>query len=389
MANTGAKIYRPVRQIQDIRQVLGVKGGLGRLCTSAAINERAACKPTNLATYSLLTEEQRKATNYSIYIGTYYNPIALVREVVKGIAWGYNKPQAPYYRQGDFDGYNHYATDWVTVKPQTDTISSDRNLAMDFYGNDDALLGSLEALAELLELGYLANYENLNFGFLFKKGAFTETIANCYYIPLTGMLTIRDIVDNGRLTIPANTFDGTGTWYMIPCFTTAQFEQGKVVYLNAESGNIGTWLPVPYSNICSVEVSATSPDAPVDTYVDVELESANVGITDLGVVSMSDVKVRAINTSVNTDYRVVVSDARINSGVINGPVILAGGSANVPANGSAVITIQSSQIQFEVADPSLERIAVELEYYIDNNSAQKRTKYIYVELFNVKRRRES
>lgn len=382
MGNTGTKIYRPVRQIQDIRKVLGVKGGTGKLCTSANINERSAHKPTNMQSYQMLTEEQRLSTNYSTYIGQYYNPITLIREVVAGLAWGYDKPQAPYYRQGDFAGYNHEATDWVKVEPQTDTISSDRSLAIDIYGNDDALPADLSALSDLLDFGFLSQYSitEINFGFLVRSSEFTESTTNCYYIPLTGILTIRDIVDNGRITIPANTFDSVGTWYMMPVFTTATYEQGTKVYINNTESVGGVWYPVPYSNISSIKVAQTVQDYPVDKYIDIYLSSANASITDRGLVTLSDVDVVISNSDTTTAYRVVISSATISSGVITGAFELEGGAANVAANSTTIASIQSSQVQFEVADPSLENIAIELEYYTDNYSSQRRTKYIYIEL---------
>lgn len=383
MSYEGNKIYGPVRQAQDIRKVLGVVGGIAQLCTSDAINEKAAYKPTNLACRSRLTKWQRLSVNFSTFVGTYYTPFALIKDVVSGDAWKYDKPQAPYYRQCDFDGYNHDAGDWVTVRAETDSIGKDRPLPIDFYGNNDALSASLDALAELVDFGFLANYNTVNFGFILKLGQFNGTEAHCYYIPLTGMLTIWDIVDSGKLIIPANTFNDVGTWYMIPCFTTLSYPQGEPVYLNINNVEVGAWHPVPYSNICSVNVSSTAADNAVDD-IDITPESANVTINDIGVVTMSDIKVRVYNSD-SSSHRVVLQ-AKIASGVINGPVELQGRTINVDANSDAVATIQSSVIMFEVADPTLYRLSIDVEYYVDNASSQRRTKYLYYEFYVKKRR---
>jgi hypothetical protein len=53
---------------------------------------------------------------------------------------------------------------------------------------------------------------------------------------------------------------------------------------------------------------------------------------------------------------------------------------NVGASSTATVTIQSSDIEFEIADPSLERISINVTYYLDGYSAEKRTAYIYIDL---------
>lgn len=384
MSNSAGKITTPVRQISDLRKVLGVEGGTGKLCTSSAINERAAYKPTALAGYAPLTHSQRLSVNYSTHVNIYNDPISLIQGVVRGDAWSYSRPFAPYYRQGDFNGYDHNAKDWITVTPQADTISVDRPLPMDLYGNDDALPASLDALASLLDMGYLAGYRTLNFGFLLQPGGFSLSARNCRYIPLTGEITIYDIVDNGKLTIPADTFASTGTWHIMPVLTTASYTMRQVVQLDAQSGSTGLWLPIPYSNICSVEVVDNVQDYPVDKHIDIELDSADITISDRGVVSVANVVVRIVNSD-SSDHRIIVG-ATIKSGVIGNPVVLDGGSANVPSGGSALVTLQSSPLQFDVADPTMARLAIELEYYESGLSDQKRTKYIYYEFYTKSRR---
>lgn len=382
MSNNNGKITAPISQ-SDIKAVLGIStNSLAAACQSTNINEKAAHKPTNKQSYEPLTVEQRKQTNYSTYVNQYNNPVLLIRAVMQGLAWGYSKPQPPFFRKLDFNGYNHFAKDWLNVEPQQEVISSDRSLALDIYGNGDALSNDLSALNDLLELGYLAQYSltEINFGFLVRASQFTESVTNCYYIPLTGMQTIRDIVDNGKISIPANVFDSIGTWYIMPILTTANFAQGERKYMSITDTIDGTWYPIPYSNIINIAVVANVQDYPVDKYIDIVLYSAEASVTNRGEAMVKNIIVTVSNTSTIDAYRVVVSSATISGGVINGPVQLHAGSVNVDSNSSANLTIQGSQVDFEVADGSIERLAIDIEYYIDNNSSQRRTKYLYIDL---------
>lgn len=375
-------IKAPVSQ-SDIKMALGITtGSLAEACQSDSINPRAAFKPMNIASYQALTVAQRKAENYGMAVSMYYNPIELARGVVAGTAWSYDKPKAPYFRRLDFNGYNHNAIDWLTCGPQSDKVAVNGAVAMDLYGNGDALSESINALSELLELGYLASYSatELNFGFLLRDAQFTANTYNCYYIPLTGVLSIRELVNNGKITIPANTLNSAGKWYILPVLTTATYEQGKRVYFSNTESTPGVWWPIPYSSISSVEMATNVQNYPIDMYITIRPYSADVTNDGRGVITLSNVVVEVVNTDTTTGYNVVISDAVISSGVMLGKVSLHGGSVNVGASSTATVTIQSSAIEFEIADPSLERISINITYYLDGYSAEKRTAYIYIEL---------
>ena len=315
-------------------------------------------------------------------VSMYYNPIELARGVVAGTAWSYDKPKAPYFRRLDFNGYNHNATDWLSCGPQSDKVAVNGAVAMGLSGNGDALSESINALSELLELGYLSSYSanELNFGFLLRNSQFTANTYNCYYIPLTGVLSIRELVNNGKITIPANTLDSAGKWYILPVLTTTTYEQGKRVYFSSTESTPGVWWPIPYSGISSVEMSTSVQNYPIDMYISVVPYSADVTNNGSSVITLSNVVVEVVNTDTTTGYNVVISDAKISSGVILGEVSLRGGSVNVKASSRSTVTIQSSTIEFEIADPSLERITIDVTYYIDIYSSQKRTASIHFDL---------
>ena len=213
MSITNGVITDPV-SMTDIKTTLGLtSGSLIEACKSNNINPKAAFKPINIVSNKAITVEQRKAENYGMAVSMYNNPIELARGVVAGTAWSYDKPKAPYFRRLDFNGYNHNATDWLSCGPQSDKVAVNGAVAIDLYGNGDALSESINALSELLELGYLSSYSanELNFGFLLRNSQFTANTYNCYYIPLTGALSIQELVNNGNITIPSNILNASGT----------------------------------------------------------------------------------------------------------------------------------------------------------------------------------
>lgn len=378
MSNANGKIFGYVSQA-DIKAVLGITtNSLASACQSDAINPRAACKPTNFASLAPLTLEQRKSTNYSTLIATYTNPIQLLRDYVGGNAYLYNRPNAN-FRMLDFKGYNHNAADWIkTIVPGSTNVNA--SCPIDISGNEDALSAGMECLLDLMSLGYLADVSetNLQFGFLLRNSTFTSSVTSCYWVPVTGMQTIRDLVDNNKLSIPANVLSSAGTWYALPCFTSATYTQNSKNQVTTSTNN-GVWFPIPYCPILAISVKQAVVTTPVD-YINIDLASANVEISAWGEVSLSSVSV-AVSNANSSACNVVISSATIDSGVIAGSVSLSGGSASVPANSSRNITIQSSTLQFEVADPSIERIAINVEYYVSSDSSKKKSKTIYIEIY--------
>ena len=378
--NSNGQIYGSV-SIEDVKTVLGIDtNSLAGICTNGKINPKTACKPTNLASCLPLSMQQRKQNNYSLAIQSFSNPVQLLRAVLAKIAYLYNIPNAN-FRLLDFKGYNHNATDWVTYNVGG-VPAVGKSCPIELSGNGDALSVGLVALTDLLSLGYLSGFSDsdIQFGFLLKDSRITEAIASCYWVPVTGALTVRDVVDNDKLSIPASAFSAAGVWEILPCFTTARFEQNTRNYISSDYNN-GQWLPIPYCQILTIDVQESAIVYPVDS-IALSLQSAAATITRDGVVTLSDVYVSVIN-DLGEDVKVVIDKAIIRSGVISGTVQLAGGSAVVSAKSSASIKIQSSSVQFLVADPSIEKITIEIEYYADNASAQRRSKVLYVENINA------
>lgn len=162
--------------------------------------------------------------------------------------------------------------------------------------------------------------------------------------------------------------------------TTTTYTQGNRVYFSNTESTSGVWLPIPYSGISSVTVSTSTQNHPIDMYISVVPYSADVTNNGKGVITLSNVVVEVVNTDTTTGYNVVISDAVISSGVMLGKVSLHGGSVNVKASSRSTVTIQSSSVEFDIADPSLERIAIDVTYYIDIYSSQKRTASIHFDL---------
>lgn len=377
MSNRNGIVTKPVG-VQDIQAVLGsTETRLSQLCLSSNINEKAVYKPTNIQSFSPISKEQRKAVNYSISVNTYDNPIQLVRAIMGALAWSYTRPSSC-FRMLDFNGYDHNAKDWLTVTPAETSVSTNKSVSLEISGDGEAVIQGLESLLDILSLGYLSQYNELNFGFLLRIGAFTTSTTNCYYLPLTGAQSIRDIVDNGKISIPANTLSSAGTWHLIPCFTTAQYEQNKAVHLTSSYSVGDIWLPIPFTNIPTIQATSQPTGYPIDIYIRVELNNASASVDGLGMVTLSNVSLKVRNSGTSS-YRIVVSSAKITSGVLGGAVNLQGGSATVSAGGSANLTIQSSQVRFEVADPSIERLSIDIEYYEDSNTSQRRSTTIYIE----------
>ena len=378
--NSNGLIYGGV-SIDDVNAVLGIKAkSVAAACKSKKINPKAACKPNSYQTYTSLEAWERKATNYSIAIRSYSNPVELVRGVLNKNAYLYSIPDAN-FRLLDFKGYNHNATNWVTYNAGN-VPSVGKSCPIELSGNGDALSAGLLALTDLLSLGYLSKFaeSNIQFGFILKDSRMTEAIASCYWVPITGALTVRDIVDNGKLSIPASAFTAAGVWEILPCFTTARFEQNSRNYISSDYNN-GQWLPIPYCQILTIDVQESATVYPVDS-IALSLQSADAAITRDGVVTLSNVYVSVANDSAES-ARVVVDKAIVKSGVIGGAVQLDGGSVTIPGKSSASVALQSSPVQFLVADPSIERLAIEIEYYADSASAQRRTQVLYIENINA------
>ena len=118
MANSGGYITKPVRQLADIKTVLGESvDGLGALCTSDKINMWAKWKPVRSSKKTELSDSDRAAVNYGFSWTRYATTTAFLNGVAslgQGVlAWTYNKPRgkssSEYFRRLDFNKYQHNA----------------------------------------------------------------------------------------------------------------------------------------------------------------------------------------------------------------------------------------------------------------------------------------
>lgn len=359
MSNSNGIISAPVSQA-DLKAVLGIStNSLAAACQSGNINEKAACKPSYISSYKPLTMEQRKESNYSTYIQQYRNPILLARDVVKGEAWRYSKPQAPYYRRLDFNGYNHNAQDWVDVSTRDTELTTNLSLSLTIEGNGDAT-SEYNPLMSLFELGFLEGLtiQDVNFGFILRKGGFTESMSDCYYIPLTGAQTIRDF----NAVIPANVFDSVGTWYMMPVLTTATYEQGVRVSFSDINLTNGSWWAIPYSNILSMRVVA--PVYPIDKFSATIFDKSEVtGDSTAFKVTVPSL-ILSITNGNSEPYDAVVRVTpspnyivgNINSGSFAAKTITVGAGATVN------VEVVSSTVVWETVN---NRALIDIELYVD------------------------
>ena len=364
MSNNNGKITAPISQA-DIKSVLGIStNSLAAACQSANINEKAAYKPIYISSYEPLTVEQRKKANYGTFVNQYNNPILLIRAMMQGLAWGYSRPpiQLPFIRRLDFDGYNHNAGDWMQSEIRDTSVVTNQSLSIELVGNGDAL-PEYNPLMELLNLGYLADYDlmDLNFGYLLRNSQFSESTSNCYYIPLTGTQTIRDM----NTVIPANVFTSAGTWYLLPVLTTATYTQGERVYFSNTDSVGGTWWPIPYSTIASITVVA--PTYPVDKFSasvydnsQVTIDSATYRVT---VPSLTLAITNGNTSAYEVTVKVVPSENYIHGSIISGS--FATKTITVAAGATVNINVVGSTAVWETMN---NRALIDIELYVDGKS---------------------
>lgn len=243
---------------------------LGFLCSSKKINIRAKNKPINSTTYEKVIDSYRKTLNYGHNIKSYNNISEMMEEVVSSTAFAYQRPQGGDYlfRLYDFNGYNHQAKDWLDIQAQVQ-ITQDGILDFNVMGNE-ALSYGFNALTDLFSWQFLNGYSPsdgyINFGFIISSNAkFTES--NFYYMPITGALTISDIVGNEKCTYDLNSQLSVGTYYFYPVFTTfnSSIDQ-SIQYISGDQMSY-LWWPLPFANSFAVKVvSSTTPPAALDLY---------------------------------------------------------------------------------------------------------------------------
>lgn len=339
-------IYSKPITLSDISKITGVKSkSLGYMVQNGSYNEKAACKPVDVDSYHALTMEERKTVNYGTYIQQFNNPIQLARAVADGTAWRYVKPTHQ-TRMLDFDGYNSEAGDWMTTITRESNSSMQVSLSLEFEGNGDAL-SAYSPLLSLLELGFLQEYElrQVNFGYLFREDGFSSDMTSCYYIPLTGAQDIREFA----YRIPANTFPRKGVWHLMPVLTlngNDTYPQGERVYFSNQTSTLGTWWPIPYSNIISINI--TEPTYPVDLF-SAELYSKEASIDTAFKVTVTSLMLSITNnndTAYDAKVKVVPTPLQMVSNTMYGSFVER--TINVGAGQTVNVEMVSSAVSWEV-----------------------------------------
>lgn len=134
MANNNGVISKPVRQIADVKYVLGANvKGLGQLINSGLVNMWAKYKPVRIPYKTTeLTEADRASVNYGLSWTEYSSASDLMTAAHSlgqgGLAWayllprGYNANYSEWYRRLDFNGYDHGASCPFVAYPSADAM---------------------------------------------------------------------------------------------------------------------------------------------------------------------------------------------------------------------------------------------------------------------------
>lgn len=221
MSNSGGKISRPVRQIADIRTVLGVtSGGIGALCTSNKVSPKSFHKPMQHSSVLALTEAQRRSNDWGWgamqgNIGTQLYQVLNAKGA--GQTWSHVKPTAR-YRHHDFDDYDHASPDPFATSTDQSSYRTDQTARLSF-GNFD------ELKSHLAEWGAFAGVSTVNMGigvaFATSATKTNWTSSDSWYLLVGNNGTVQswNDMDNERIPFikPAALEElGQGVWYIYP-----------------------------------------------------------------------------------------------------------------------------------------------------------------------------
>lgn len=344
--------------ISEISQCLGVASqALSVLCTSGQINEKSKHKPIDSDSTSELTEAQRQAKNYGHTMFTYNHPGDAIVAVVKGENFPYGRPQTR-YRILDFNGYDHNAGLWFPCSPMNSSYSEDAAVRFDFQNILDIF--DLDTVS-----GFDPNSGNIQLGFILSDGEFTNNKRSVYWYPMTGDITISNLVANGVYSIRGGVLS-VGTWYAYPAISTGVYTQGQLYYINANTVTSGQWWPFPFSEISSISITKALDD--IDR-ISISLNSYSLNDTsDPYEFTLSQVYVTVSNG--NSAAKTVVIDAYVNG--VSGRTNLTGATQSIAANGSANVCIQSGATsRFEVA--IVTNIQLVVQYYVSGQATKYKT----------------
>lgn len=340
-------LSKPI-SITDIKKCLGAASSdLGALCVHNNINIRSKHKPIRMSVYRPLTEAERAYRNYGHNFLSFNSPVLAIQSVVEGNNFEYVRPYG-YYRMLDFDGYNHKTTDWYAYELMNNTADQQGSIRVTIDGVDEIFnLGALE--------GFTSSSPNIQFGWILSQSPFSESINGVHWYPLTGVLTIADLKNHN---ISLNNF-ATGTWYMYPALTTAQYTQKTLHYIADKDtlGSIDNWWPLPFSNIASFTVK---------NYIPPVSQLDNINVTWSGDVEYNgiDVVITSFNVLLtnnnDSDILITVSVKSKNSIPNNVPIGVSKTVTAVAGTTTIAKVLSSGNIGYQnLVDPA--RVVVTLQ----------------------------
>lgn len=238
---------------------------LGFLCRSSKVNPKSKNKPVCSSSTSSIADSQRKALNYGNTMQFYSTLAEAMKEVAAGTNVGYNQPAggtSERYRLYDFNGYEHAEGNWLNFSTMQSSTQEDAtcNFEVEGFGPFNGYGSS--SIIEFFSFGFMSAYSTsnggINLGFAVKSSTFTTALASMYYYPITGELTISDIIGNDRVQMQLNSQLDAGTWYLYPVLCTASYTTypSNTLHYISLSDSSALWLPLPYCNVIQLEVAA-------------------------------------------------------------------------------------------------------------------------------------
>ena len=351
---------------------------LGFLSLSKKINIRAKNKPINSTTKEKVVESHRKSLNYGHNLHSYSNISEMMEEVVNLTAFAYQRPQGGDYlfRLYDFNGYNHQAKDWLNIQAEVQ-IRKDGILHFNVMGSE-ALPPGFSALTDLFLWDFLNGYSpndggiKINFGFIISENP-KFTGSNFHYMPITGALTITDIVDNEDASYNLRNQLSVGTYYLYPVYTTFDSSINQdIQYIRGDQMSY-LWWALPFSNSFAVKVvSSTTPPAVLDKF-DITLSSVTIESPQQYWYQISDIKIAVKSTNDLTQelqFFPEIDESYIHQGNTNIPSF----TEFIAGNSTTIVDILDEPLNFEVALEGL--IILNIKYRLFGDTGYKTTQLI-------------
>lgn len=249
MANSGGIISGSVRQIADVKTVLGESvNTLSGLCTSTKINWWSKKKPVQF-TGTRTTDWWKSRTNDCGLNPYQLSSVADVINHCDGTenGWTYARPNGTYpYRLLDFQGYNHYASCpiWlIKISPTTVTNKSVGSFAVNF--------GSIISSSTNLALEDLNSIKDCY------TGVFAKHRTNNTSRTAASTTKIKD----GGQSFEVSTYGwGTGTWDVYPFITEISGDNNTYTGIRYSMPNVSSTALTVVTNTTGVYIVGYSVD---------------------------------------------------------------------------------------------------------------------------------